>query len=188
MSEDCDVQDDPTVCCIYACGEPSTVCFDGQWYCDMHGKEYVESRESIDENGLRHPKPETQVVPYDYKNYVAPEKKLEDVGTRFQHISNFQEHIEAGLIAVTNSLAKYANETDVIRKAKLEACLAFIKAYQESLAGYESKKWDFKRMIDACEPSRTVIAAIKAEKEHERAKRAIKLKADAEAAKNGELE
>jgi hypothetical protein len=50
MSEDCHPSDnnpdiDPTVCCIFGCGDPSTVCLDSNWYCDTHGKEYERDRD-----------------------------------------------------------------------------------------------------------------------------------------------
>ena len=35
---------DPTVCCIFGCGDPSTMFLDSHWYCDLHGKEYERDR------------------------------------------------------------------------------------------------------------------------------------------------
>ena len=47
MSEDASYDDlnDPTVCCIFGCGDSSKVCLDSHWYCDLHGKEYERDRD-----------------------------------------------------------------------------------------------------------------------------------------------
>jgi hypothetical protein len=56
----------------------------------------------------------------------------------------------------------------------LEKALELVEVYQMKLAEYESKKWDlYNKVLDKCVPSREVIAQIKADKEHEAAKRKI---------------
>jgi hypothetical protein len=184
---------DPTVCCIFGCNEPSTVMLDDHWYCDPHGKEYLSSREpniyrtcqeprclnegrirqqstgkyfctdhawSADrtpEEGLAHPKTESAPI----------KKSLEDVGTRWRHIADFQDYLADGLQAVTTTLQRYDNSIDAERKKTLEGALKLIEAYQMQMAGYESKKWDLNNILDKCVPSRETIAEIREIKEHE---------------------
>ncbi len=226
MSEDVHNSDnDPTVCCIFECGDPSTVCLDGRWYCDKHGKEYeIERRadgtgndmyhlcqrtgcenrglvqnlgtgnwycidhayaaDRTDEYGLSHPdnptqytatgEVQTEIQKRDAKYAIPAKKKLEDEGTRYQHIADFQDYLADGLQATINSLSRYNNESDILRKLYLEKALELVEVYQMKLAEYESKKWDlYNKVLDKCVPSREVIAQIKADKEHEAAKRKI---------------
>jgi hypothetical protein len=97
--------------------------------------------------------------------YTAPAKKLlEDVGTRFGHLNDFTDYLSEGLIAVTNSLARYDNESDRARKIKLEGALAFLRIYQEQMANYSGQKWAFNKRLDECAPTRATLNAIKADR------------------------
>ena len=97
--------------------------------------------------------------------YVAPaKKKLEDSGTRFEHLNDLVDYLSEGLISVINSLDRYKNDSDVERKAKLEGALNLIRVYQEQMANYAGQKWEFNKMLDECVPARSVLDAIKADK------------------------
>lgn len=97
--------------------------------------------------------------------YTAPAKKLlEDVGTRFGHLNDFTDYLSEGLIAVTNSLARYDNESDRARKIKLEGALAFLRIYQEQMSNYSGQKWAFNKVLDGCAPSKETLNAIKADR------------------------
>jgi len=97
--------------------------------------------------------------------YTAPaKKKLEDSGTRFEHLNDFADYLGEGLIAVTNSLERYKNDSDVERKVKLEGALALIKVYQEQMANYAGQKWEFNKMLDENVPTRATLDAIRAER------------------------
>ena len=97
--------------------------------------------------------------------YVAPaKKKLEDAGTRFEHLNDLVDYLGEGLISVINSLDRYKNDSDVERKAKLEGALTLIKIYQEQMANYAGRKWDFNRLLDECVPSRESLDLIRQEK------------------------
>jgi hypothetical protein len=95
--------------------------------------------------------------------YVPPakKKKLEDVGTRFDHINDFSEYLEAGLTAVTNTLALYPNTKDMLRKANLEAAIILLKVYRDNLADRDATKWEFNNMLDRCVPPRGVLEQIR---------------------------
>jgi hypothetical protein len=97
--------------------------------------------------------------------YIAPTKKLlEDIGTRFAHLNDLTDYLGEGLTSVTNSLARYDNESDRTRKIKLEGALAFIRIYQDQMANYDGKKWEFNKMLDECAPTRATLDAIKADR------------------------
>jgi hypothetical protein len=102
-------------------------------------------------------------------------QSLEDLGTRWRHIADFQDYIADGLDAVTQILNKYPKPEnipaiDAARKKGLESALALIEVYQMKMAKFEQKKWDLNNVLDKCVPSREVLAQIKADKEHERAR------------------
>jgi len=193
--------------------DPSTVCLDGNWYCDDHGKEYEISRRVVEqcsypgcdneglvrqnatgaffcpthcwtaergpldnEHGLNHPEatpaPKTAIV------YVAPAKKaLDNVLTRWQAIADFQDYIAEGLQVVMESNARYDSNnippTAAQYQKTLQGALKLIEVYQMQMAGYEQKKWDLGRVVDTCKPTRAALDKIKADKEHEAAKRKI---------------
>src|ERR1035437_7099972 len=66
--------------------------------------------------------------------YVASTKKtLDDMGTRFGHLADFQDYLSDGLVVVGNSLARYKNESDVERQKSLEAAVALLKVYQYNM-------------------------------------------------------
>jgi hypothetical protein len=96
-------------------------------------------------------------------------KKLEDEGTRFEHLGDFQEHIATGILAMTNVVKTYNNPANQSRKEQLETVLRFIAAYQESLAldkdgrNYAGQRFDMNRLIDANVPTKEILAAIRAE-------------------------
>ncbi len=161
-------------CAEPGCGEAGVVSSSNTHakFCITHA--WKQDR-TVDDNGLSHPGPAESspkipmvpTVPTVYINYVEPKKFLEDEGTRFRHIADFQEYISSGIEAVTNSIKKYKNENDLIRLVKLEACLKFVEIYMETLSGFDNKKWDLNNLLDKCVPSRDVLSQIKADKEHE---------------------
>ncbi len=96
-------------------------------------------------------------------------KKLEDEGTRFEHLGDFQDYIGTGLFVMTN-LVKTNNHPDYrLRKMQLETVLRTINEYQESLAldkngrNYAGQRFDQNRLIDANQPTKEILAAIRAE-------------------------
>ena len=91
-------------------------------------------------------------------------KTMNDQGTRFIHLAEFQDYLSDGLVAVTNSLTRYANGADIARQKSLEAALELLKIYQYSLSGYDRKKFDFNQMLDANVPSKAVLDEIKKER------------------------
>src|ERR1035437_2992339 len=91
--------------------------------------------------------------------YTTPTKKtLDDTGTRFGHLADFQDYLSDGLVVVGNSLARYKNDADVERQKSLEAAVALLKVYQYNMVGYDSQKWGFNKMLDACAPSAATLA------------------------------
>ncbi len=96
-------------------------------------------------------------------------KKLEDQGSRFQHLADFQDYIGDGLLVVNNSFRSHANAADKMRGAQLEIVLRFTTAYQESLAldktgrNYTAQKFDINRLIDSNQPSKETLATIRTE-------------------------
>src|ERR1035438_7064555 len=85
--------------------------------------------------------------------YVAPVKKLlSDVGTRLDHINDLIDYLDEGLIAVTHSLERYANENDLSRKKRLESSLTFVGIYRDQLANVVGQKWNFNKVLDDCVP------------------------------------
>ncbi len=94
--------------------------------------------------------------------YTPPVKKLlTDTGTRFAHISDLIEYLEEGLLAVENSLQRYANEKDSRRRDRLTATIALVHIYQESMANMDGYKWDLNNMLDRCVPERGVLEEIR---------------------------
>jgi hypothetical protein len=132
---------------------------------------------NVDEHGLSHPDNTADTAtPKLIAKLVSPStpKSLEDLGTRWQHLSDFQDYLANGLQAVTNSLTRYDNKMDVARKKGLETAIELLEVYETVMANFEIKKWDmYRNVLDKCVPSREVLAAIKAEKEHESARRKI---------------
>ena len=112
-------------------------------------------------------------------------KMMNDLGTRFRHIADFQEYLSEGLVAVTHSLGRYKNDSDLDRQKSLESALKLLNAYQNNLAEYDRQKFDFNQMLDECAPSKKVIDEIKSDRAAaaERAK-AAKI---SEAQGNGQL-
>lgn len=97
--------------------------------------------------------------------YTAPAKKLlEDGGTRFEHLNDLVDYLGEGLIAVNNSLTRYKNESDAVRKVKLEGALALIHIYQEQMANYSGQKGAFNKMLDTYVPTKETLALIRQEK------------------------
>jgi hypothetical protein len=96
-------------------------------------------------------------------------KKLEDQGSRFQHLADFQDYIGDGLLVVNNSYSAHKNAADKMRGAQLEIVLRFTTAYQESLAldktgrNYMAQKFDINRLIDSNQPSKETLATIRTE-------------------------
>lgn len=97
--------------------------------------------------------------------YVPPVKKLlTDTGTRFDHINDLLDYLGDGLLAVTNSLARYANENDALRKKRLENSIVLIEIYRDQLADVDDHKWEFNNMLDKCAPARGVLEEIRKER------------------------
>ena len=96
--------------------------------------------------------------------YAGPEKKklLTDIGTRFQFLGDLQDYLGDGLAAVTASLARYANDSDQIRKTSLEATLTLVGIYQKQLAGWDHERCELNHVLDACTPKQLVMDEIKA--------------------------
>lgn len=94
--------------------------------------------------------------------YVPPERKLlTDVGTRLDHINDFIDFLNDGLAAVTNSLARYENANDELRKKRLEGALSLINIYRDQLANIEGSKWALNNLLDMCVPERGVLENIR---------------------------
>ena len=94
--------------------------------------------------------------------YVPPVKKsLDDEGTRFQHVSDFIDYLNDGLEAVTNSLTRYTNATDILRKENLESALKLAHVYRNQLANMDGQKWDLNNLLDKCVPERGVLEGIR---------------------------
>lgn len=96
-------------------------------------------------------------------------KKLEDRGTRFEHLADFQDYVGEGLLAVTNSFRTYKNDSDKIKLVQMESVMRFIQKYQELLAldkdgrNYSGQQFDMNRLLDANVPTKEVLAAIRTE-------------------------
>ncbi len=96
--------------------------------------------------------------------YAPPTKKLlTDTGTRFDHLNDLLDYFGEGLLAVTNSLLRHDNESDELRKKRLENTITLIQIYRDQLANVDGQKWDFNNMLDKCVPERGVLEAIRKE-------------------------
>ena len=161
------------MCSVEGCLEDASVTDSetGKVYCAEHiwkssrPAEVTEGTEHLDEkHGVTHP---VGAV----REYVEPTKrKPEDVGTRFQHLADFQDYLSDGLLAVTNSLDRYKNDSDEVRKKNLESTLKLLSVYQERLADLDEKKWDLNNMLDKCAPARGVLESIREEAKKNRSK------------------
>lgn len=117
--------------------------------------------------GPAQPKPEPKqekfkMAEYDGTNVVP--KMMNDLGTRFHHLADLQDYLTDGLIAVTNSLARYANDADQKRKEGLEGAIKLLNVYQNTLAQYDRQKFEFNQTLDECAPSKAVLDAIKSDR------------------------
>lgn len=165
-------------CSVQGCGEAGPVKqrATGKFFCINHAYAADRIDEAVDEYGLSHPEnPTEDSTPKKIVLVERPpvKKSLEDIGTRWQFLADFQDHIADGIHAVNLSLQRYDNPNDVLRKRNLEMSLRLVEVYQMQMAGYEQKKWDLNSMLDKCAPSREVLAQIRAEKEHEVARRQV---------------
>jgi hypothetical protein len=126
------------------------------WWDDEAGQ-YVEGTRTG-------PIPREQKMEYDGTRAVK--KLLEDAGTRFEHLADFQDFLSDGLVAVENSLSRYKNDADIERQKNLAAALTLLKAYQYNLAQYDRKKFDFNTMLDLpeCTASKEVLNEIKSDR------------------------
>jgi hypothetical protein len=127
------------------------------WW-DAQQRKYVEGTRT----GPIHRVQETKMAEYD--GTETRKKTLDDTGTRFGHLADFQDYLSDGLVVVTNSLERYANDTDKERKKSLESSLTLLKNYLNTLAQYEQQKWKFNALLDANVPTRMVLDAIKSDK------------------------
>jgi fructose-bisphosphate aldolase class 1 len=131
------------------------------WY-DPEKQQYVEVTEDLAwelENGKRKSMDEPT-----YDGSTKAEQKLEDIGTRFNHLNDFLDFLTDGVLSVSNSLARYANDTDTRRLANLKAAVVLMEAYQNKLAKVEFYKWDFNKQLDECKSDQVVIAQIRQER------------------------
>jgi len=94
--------------------------------------------------------------------YTAPVKKLlTDTGTRFVHLGDLLDYLNDGLVAVTNTLEKYASEKDALRKKRLEGAISLINIYRDQLSNIDGYKWDLNKVLDQCVPERGVLESIR---------------------------
>jgi hypothetical protein len=127
------------------------------WY-DPKLKQYVEC--SADEAWKREGEEEKnmELGPA----YVPTVKKtLDDEGTRFIHISDLIDYLNDGLCAVENSLARYENTNDHLRKKRLENAIILVQNYRDFLANRDGQKWAMNNLLDACVPERGVLEGIR---------------------------
>jgi hypothetical protein len=126
------------------------------WY-DPNRRAYVEvtAEESAKRDAIG------GVTMVEYTGYVGTKKKLEDTGTRFQFLNDFLDYLGEGLIAVTNSLERYDNDIDKVRKVSLEKAIKLVQVYQDQMANRDGSKWDFNSMLDKCVPERGVLETIR---------------------------
>ena len=96
-----------------------------------------------------------------YTKKPVARPKLEDIGTRFQHLADFQEYVAMGVDVVEKSLARHDNEADVNKKRGLEAAMVYLQAYQEQLANYDGLKWKLHEVLDSCPPDENIIEEIR---------------------------
>ena len=75
---------------------------------------------------------------------------MENIDTRFRHLIDYQNWLEDGLFAVEVSLARYRNQTDLIRQARLISSIALLTAYQDLQSNYNIKRHAVNKVIDSC--------------------------------------
>jgi hypothetical protein len=68
-------------------------------------------------------------------------KTLQDVGTRWEHLSDLLDNWSIGVEVVRQSYARYPNDKDKLRLAQLEAAVKIIKMETDRLAEYDQKQW-----------------------------------------------
>ncbi len=94
--------------------------------------------------------------------YIPPAKRLlTDVGTRFEHLNDLIDYLGDGLVAVTNSLVRYENTNDELRKKRLEASVTLVSIYREQIANIDGSKWDLNNTLDKCVPERGFLEGIR---------------------------
>ena len=97
--------------------------------------------------------------------YVPPVKKLlTDVGTRFDHINDLLDYLKEGLTAVIESIKRYDNDNDVLRKKRLENSITYAEIYRDHLANVSGQQFEFNTVLDTCVPARGVLEAIRKER------------------------
>jgi hypothetical protein len=94
--------------------------------------------------------------------YIPPEKRLlTDTGSRFDHLNDLLDFLNDGLTAVTNSLARYENTNDDLRKKRLEHAVSLVIIYRDQLGNIEGNKWALNNTLDKCVPERGVLEGIR---------------------------
>jgi len=94
--------------------------------------------------------------------YIPPAKRLlTDRGTRFNHLNDLLDFLNDGLVAVTNSLSRYENTNDELRKKRLESAVAFVTIYRDQIANIDGYKWNLNNTLDKCVPERGVLEGIR---------------------------
>lgn len=82
------------------------------------------------------------------EKFEKPAYKLEDVGTRYQHLTELQDIWAQGVEALKQSYNRYPNPKDQLQLAQVEAALKLLKIHQEQLANWERKKWALEEEIE----------------------------------------
>jgi hypothetical protein len=94
--------------------------------------------------------------------YIPPEKRLlSDKGSRFDHLNDLLDFLNDGLTAVTNSLARYENTNDDLRKKRLEHAVSLVIIYRDQLGNIDGNKWALNNTLDKCVPERGVLEGIR---------------------------
>lgn len=70
---------------------------------------------------------------------------LEDVGTRYQHLSDILESWELGLDVLEHQTSSETNQT---RIQQLKAGISLLRTQMDQMAGFSSKVWDLREEIN----------------------------------------
>lgn len=82
-----------------------------------------------------------------------PTRKLDDVGTRLDFYQELVDIWGDGLDAVTNSLARFANDTDMARKRSLENAIYLLQKQIEQISDYDKYKLRLREEINKIPPT-----------------------------------
>ena len=124
---------------------------------EMAAEAAVPETEIDSEHGLTHMPGVAKFIP-------AAERKLDDVCTRYQVLSDLLDYLGDGLLAVTNSLVRYKNDFDYTRQRNLEGSIKLVQVYMERLGEMDRGKWEMNKVLDQCVPAKDVLEAIRKER------------------------